>query len=41
MDLIIKAFELTTSVVCLIAAVVKAVPVAQGKRPREKKNHLR
>lgn len=39
MDLIVKAVELATAVVCLVVAVVKAVPVAREKRLRKKNRH--
>lgn len=41
MDLVIKVVELATSVVCLIAAVIKILPTARGKRLRVKKNRRR
>lgn len=41
MDLINKVIELATSIVALIAAVVKAVPVARDKRSRNKKDRRR
>ena len=39
MDLIMKVIELATCVVGLLTAVVKAVPIARGKRPCAKKDH--
>lgn len=41
MDLIMKIIEFATSVVGLVAAVVKAVPVARDKRSLVKKNRRR
>lgn len=38
MDLIMKVIELATCVVGLLPAVVKAVPIARGKRSCKKKD---